>query len=73
MPKRKRKRTWKDRKEERFKEENKVAIEWVNYKDPKRNNVIYAFTMDLSIGGAKILEKTIHFEKFKLFFTKILD
>ena len=48
-------RTWKDRKEKRFEEENKVVIEWANYKNPKRNNAIYAFTKDLSIEGAKIL------------------
>ncbi|MCJ7582265.1 MAG: PilZ domain-containing protein, partial [Candidatus Aminicenantes bacterium] len=52
---RKRKRTWKDRREKRFEEENKVVIEWANYKDPKRNDAIYAFTMDISIGGSKIL------------------
>ncbi len=55
MSKRKRKRTWKDRREKRFEEENKVVIEWANYKNPKRNNAIYAFTKDLSIGGSRIL------------------
>jgi len=55
MLKRKSKRTWKDRREKRIEEENKVVIEWANYQNPKRNNAIYAFTQDLSIGGAKIL------------------
>lgn len=55
MSKRKEKRTWKDRREKRFEEENKVVIEWENNKDPRRNNAIYAFTQDLSIEGAKIL------------------
>ena len=55
MSLRKRRRTWKERREERFEEENKVVIEWANYKNPERNNVIYAFTKDLSIGGSKIL------------------
>ena len=48
-------RTWKDRREKRFKEENKVIIEWANYRNPERNNAIYAFTLDISIGGAKVL------------------
>ncbi len=55
MSKRKEKRIWKDRREKRFEEENKVVIEWENYKDPRRNDAIYAFTQDLSIEGAKIL------------------
>ncbi len=55
------KRSWKDRREKRIEEENKVVIdwenyeEWVNYKNQKRNNAIYAFTQDLSIEGARIL------------------
>ncbi|MFC2168377.1 PilZ domain-containing protein [Acidobacteriota bacterium] len=49
------KRTWKERKEERFEEENKVVIEWADYKEQQINNTIYAFTKDLSISGAKIL------------------
>jgi Tfp pilus assembly protein PilZ len=55
MARKKQLRTWKDRKEKRIEEENKVVIEWANYKNPKTNNAIYAFTQDLSIGGAKIL------------------
>lgn len=48
-------RAWKERREERFKEENKVVIEWLQHIDTKRNNAIYAFTLDLSVRGAKIL------------------
>ena len=48
-------RTWNDRKEQRFEEENKVVIEWANYKNPKRNNAIYAFTKDIALAGSKIL------------------
>ncbi len=49
------KRIWKNRKEKRFEEENKVVIEWESYKNQKRNNAIYAFTGDLSVGGTRIL------------------
>ncbi len=55
MAKKRSKRTWKDRKDKRIIEENKAVIEWANYKDRSRKNAIYAFTKDLSIGGAKIL------------------
>ncbi|MFC2168180.1 PilZ domain-containing protein [Acidobacteriota bacterium] len=46
---------WKERREKRFKEENKVVIEWNKHMDPKTNGKIYAFTQDLSVGGTKIL------------------
>ena len=48
-------RAWKNRRELRFDEENKVVIEWAQHKDPRHSNKILAFTQDLSIGGAKIL------------------
>ncbi|MCJ7581709.1 MAG: PilZ domain-containing protein [Candidatus Aminicenantes bacterium] len=48
-------RAWKDRRELRFNEENKVVIEWLQHKDLRHSNKILAFTQDLSIGGAKIL------------------
>ena len=47
--------TWKERREKRIQEENKIVIEWANYKNPKRNNAIYALTQDLSIDGTNIL------------------
>ncbi|MCJ7581706.1 MAG: PilZ domain-containing protein [Candidatus Aminicenantes bacterium] len=48
-------RAWKDRRELRFNEENKVVIEWAQHKDSRHSNKILAFTQDLSVGGAKIL------------------
>ncbi|MFC2160285.1 PilZ domain-containing protein [Acidobacteriota bacterium] len=55
MGKKKKLRAWKDRKGKRIEEENKVVIEWAQYKDPKRNNKIVALTQNLSVGGTKIL------------------
>ncbi|MCJ7582534.1 MAG: PilZ domain-containing protein [Candidatus Aminicenantes bacterium] len=48
-------RAWEKRREKRFEEENEVVIEWREYKDPKRNDKIYAFTQNLAIGGTQIL------------------
>ncbi|MFC2168354.1 PilZ domain-containing protein [Acidobacteriota bacterium] len=48
-------RAWKDRRDKRFEEENKVIIEWSEHKNPEKDNKIYAFTQDISVGGAKIL------------------
>ncbi|MFC2168358.1 PilZ domain-containing protein [Acidobacteriota bacterium] len=51
----KEKRAWEERRDKRFEEENKVIIEWDQYRNPKRSNAIYAFTKDIALAGAKIL------------------